>query len=184
MKGTIYLLSNSVDDMVYVGSTVNSVRQRLGDHRRNARAHIRNSSLYIHMRKVGISKWIIEAIKICDVNDRRELEKVEFKCISRYPDRLLLNTEKEFGKRSVATRGKCSAALRGGKSDKFKRGSVSELCRKIDDRVTKYIKFQWQHWDNDVCKHKSKTFSIKKYGERGAMKMAEAFRDTIYPKPE
>lgn len=66
IEGSVYKIINCVDDLIYVGSTSQSLAQRMAGHRLTAKKS--KIFLYEHMRKIGI-----ENFKIC------LLEKVYYK---------------------------------------------------------------------------------------------------------
>ena len=75
-NGKIYLVTNSVDDMVYVGCTYQSLAERWHEHKKDYR---RGTSLfYRHMQSIGRNKFKIELIKLAPTISRWHLENVEF----------------------------------------------------------------------------------------------------------
>jgi hypothetical protein len=149
------------------------VYNRITDHRAKAKAGA-NSNFYKHMRKVGIHKWTIKTLKVKEADDRKQLEKLEFKWMAKYPTELLLNMDIEFGKKSAI-------GQRGEKTARFKRGSIMR-CKDTRFRcVYEYIKFTWFIWTGDKRTRKEKAFSILKYGEKEARKLAEEYQNKIYP---
>ena len=77
--GYIYIIKNTVNDKVYVGQTVNSVKSRFSRHKLAACKG--TSKLYINMRSIGIDKFYIEEICKCS---NRELNKLEIEYIAKY----------------------------------------------------------------------------------------------------
>ena len=75
-QGKIYKLTNSVDDEIYIGSTVQSLVSRLGMHR-NAAALKGNVRVYAHLNGVGWNNVSIELIEafVCDCKE--DLERRE-----------------------------------------------------------------------------------------------------------
>ena len=59
-KGKIYLIRNTVNDLLYVGSTCQTVAQRMTGHRSRAKDTKKNYSIYKAMRELGIDKFYIE----------------------------------------------------------------------------------------------------------------------------
>ena len=53
-SGKIYKLINTIDDKVYIGSTITRLCDRIGNHRRKAKNTAKQSYLYEHMRIIGI----------------------------------------------------------------------------------------------------------------------------------
>ena len=75
-NGKIYRVTNSVDDMVYVGCTYQSLAERWHEHKKDYR---RGSSLfYRHMQALGRNKFKIELIKLAPTISRWHLENAEF----------------------------------------------------------------------------------------------------------
>ena len=74
--GKIYCVSNSVDDMIYVGCTYQSLAERWREHKR---AYKRGSSLfYRHMQALGRNKFKIQLIKLAPTISRWHLENAEY----------------------------------------------------------------------------------------------------------
>ena len=68
-NGKIYKLVNNVDDEIYVGSTCNTLRQRLGGHKKDAKQ--RSYLVYQHLNDIGMDNVeiiLIEAFP-CDNKD-------------------------------------------------------------------------------------------------------------------
>ena len=74
--GKIYCVSNSVDDMIYVGCTYQSLAERWREHKKDYK---RGSSLfYRHMQKLGRNRFKIELIKLAPTISRWHLENAEY----------------------------------------------------------------------------------------------------------
>ena len=82
---TVYLLCNENLDLgrdVYVGSTSQTLSQRLCEHKRHAKQQRRaNYKLYKRMREVGLENWIIRPLlslesTMCSRDDIRKFEKM------------------------------------------------------------------------------------------------------------
>ena len=71
LEAKVYKVLNSVDDEVYVGSTTQTLAQRMGKHGRNA-TH-RNTKFYQHMNNIGINNFYIEMICPYPCNNIEEL---------------------------------------------------------------------------------------------------------------
>ena len=74
--GKIYRVSNSVDDMVYIGCTYQSIAERWREHKKGYRRG--NSIFYRHMQALGRNKFKIELIKLAPTISRWHLENAEF----------------------------------------------------------------------------------------------------------
>lgn len=58
----VYQITNTIDNLTYVGCTKNSLKARMADHRSTAKRG-RTSKLYRHMREVGPYRFNIELIE-------------------------------------------------------------------------------------------------------------------------
>lgn len=189
----IYKLINSVNDKIYIGSTCQLLCNRMSCHRSHAER--RNAPVYQEMRKLGIENFKIVLIEPFSCDSKEKLEKREYHIMRRYIRQgvKLLNSTVEFGrhsaeqgkKASAAMKGrrmsddhrkKISAALRGkcmGSSNRnFKRGSL----RKASGKCPRWL-LTWRE-NGKEC---SKSFSINKYGEKQARRLAEKAQNAIYP---
>ena len=75
----IYLIRNSFDDDIYVGSTTQSLSQRMEKHRSDAKSLGRKSNikLYQKMKELGLENFYIELLEKCPCNDIEELRAKE-----------------------------------------------------------------------------------------------------------
>ena len=71
-KGKIYKILNSIDDEIYVGSTIEALSRRMTKHRCLANTNPYNK-LYKHMIDIGIDKFYIELVENYPCNDVYEL---------------------------------------------------------------------------------------------------------------
>lgn len=76
MKGFIYKISTSKSSEVYIGSTIQTLKNRFKAHRSNARIG-KKGKLYDHMRLHGIDNFTIESIEECEVGTMEDLGKKE-----------------------------------------------------------------------------------------------------------
>lgn len=76
MKGFVYKISTSKSSEVYIGSTIQTLKNRFKAHRSNARIG-KKGRLYDHMRLHGIDNFTIESIEECEVNTMEDLGKKE-----------------------------------------------------------------------------------------------------------
>ena len=82
-KGKIYCIRSHQTDMVYVGSTINKLSQRMSHHRVHYRKYLKdNSSRYTSSFEIiKHEDAYIELIKLCPCKCRVELEREEGKYI-------------------------------------------------------------------------------------------------------
>ena len=59
-RGKIYLIRNTVNDLLYVGSTCQTVAQRMSEHRSKTKNTDLNGTIYQAMRELGVDKFYIE----------------------------------------------------------------------------------------------------------------------------
>ena len=85
-NGKIYKIVNSIDKLIYVGSTIKSLSQRFSVHKCDAKRSPERK-LYKHFAKYGIHHFEIKLIKKYPCNNKLELEIEE----ERY--KLLLNAQ-------------------------------------------------------------------------------------------
>ncbi len=75
-NGKIYRVTNSVDDMVYVGCTYQSLAERWHEHKKDYRRG--SSKFYHHMQDLGRNKFKIELLKLAPTISRWHLENAEY----------------------------------------------------------------------------------------------------------
>ena len=77
-KAKIYVLRNSVDDEVYVGSTCQPLSKRFHTHKLNTGyTKTANYKIYIKMREIGIDKFYIELFENCPCENWEQLRRKE-----------------------------------------------------------------------------------------------------------
>jgi group I intron endonuclease len=84
----IYKATNLINNKVYIGQTVRTLKQRISQHKSNAKRH--KYSFQNAIDKYGIENFIWETIEIC--NNVEELNLAEMKWINFFKSNL-----KEFG---------------------------------------------------------------------------------------
>ena len=82
-KGKIYKILNSIDDEIYVGSTIKTLSQRMASHRGDLKRN-RNYKIYKHMNELGAGSFYIELIENYYCNDVYELRAREGQCIREF----------------------------------------------------------------------------------------------------
>ena len=81
-NGKVYVIRNSVNDLVYVGSTCQSLSQRMAQHRRDCNNKRHDAmKLYVLMKELGVDKFYIELLEYYPCNTREELYKREGECM-------------------------------------------------------------------------------------------------------
>ena len=179
-NGKIYKIVNTINDNIYVGSTVRKLSQRMGDHRSNIKKEEKQSKFYIHMRDVGLEHFKILLIKNCVCCSKQELEREEFDVMKTFDQTKLLNENIVYNKRSPAHIKKVADQHRGEKSVNFKHGSIFIKNTKSSEgyKVNAWVYNYVNPTDN---KRRWFQYSIKKYGNDEAHKMALQKQKEIYP---
>jgi group I intron endonuclease len=74
MKGSIYKITNKINQKFYIGKTIKKLKYRFNNHCYEALS--RNSTTYLHraIRKYGKENFIIEEIELCNSDDLNERE--------------------------------------------------------------------------------------------------------------
>ena len=79
--GRVYKIICAVDDVVYVGSTFNTTRDRFNQHKRQYKECLKglqkNISIYSFFEKYGIDNFKMILIKEYEVEDRKHLQAYE-----------------------------------------------------------------------------------------------------------
>ena len=83
--GTVYIIRNTINDRIYIGSTTRKLNERMREHKSRAITKSKNSELYDDMRLYGCDCFSIEAIKT-DIPES-ELLDAEYKAIKQNLDR-------------------------------------------------------------------------------------------------
>ena len=89
----IYKVTNSVNEMIYIGSTIQLLSKRMYDHCYQANKG-RQSKLYTEMRNIGIQNFSITQITEIDVIDLDEARREEQLEIIKHNPNILLNEHK------------------------------------------------------------------------------------------
>ena len=75
-NGKIYKILNKIDGEIYVGSTVNTLSQRMTQHRSEVKRSTKKK-LFNHMNELGVNNFYIELIENFPCNDVYELRARE-----------------------------------------------------------------------------------------------------------
>ena len=79
ISGSIYKIVNTVDDMVYIGSTKQKISVRMAKHRASCkRTTCADRPLYKHMNLLGIDKFRIVLVEAVEVKVREEMLAKEY----------------------------------------------------------------------------------------------------------
>ena len=92
--GKIYKISCDVSDYVYIGSTCNSLKKRMRNHRKRVYRYFDKnnySPLYQYIRKIGVEHFKIELIKEFPCNNKQELLLEERNEIDKINSKIILN---------------------------------------------------------------------------------------------
>ena len=79
-NGKIYVIKSYQTDMIYIGSTTQSLSMRMGGHRRNHKYYLKTGNKKHHSTVLNILKYddnYIELVEKYPCNDREELLKRE-----------------------------------------------------------------------------------------------------------
>lgn len=71
-KGRIYKIFNVKTDDIYIGSTIQTLKDRFKAHKSNAKLN-KNGLLYDCMRDIGIDAFSIELIEEIDISNKKQL---------------------------------------------------------------------------------------------------------------
>jgi hypothetical protein len=172
-KGKIYKITNTVNDKVYIGSTVSRLCDRMARHRHTGRHACEESPLYREMYAIGADKFKIILVRTSPSNNRDELVAIEYAIMQEFRDSgiCLLNAV-IHGIVPEDSRKRMGAANTGSLNYGFQRG-----CIYYSLRSDTWI-FQW----NVNTKHVVKSFGCRAWGGSwSARKMCIAWQDYIYP---
>lgn len=130
--GKIYQVVNILNDFVYVGSTVQSLSNRMSEHRQTARAGPKphENPMYAVMR-ANPKAFSIVLIEEYACNKRTELERREYEIMQTKFDRSKLYNIQQTVARSESTKAKLSAACK----DHARRRKAAVLTPEDLDRI-------------------------------------------------
>lgn len=91
-EGYIYKIYNDVNNKIYIGQTIRTIKKRWTNHKYNVRNNIGKLAIHNAMRKYGIELFHIEEIESCSFDTKeklkKELDKKEIFYISKYNCRI------------------------------------------------------------------------------------------------
>ena len=145
-NGKVYTIRNYTDnEMIYVGSTTETLSRRLAKHRDNCKVG-KKISLYSHIVDNDWSNWYIELHEYYPCNNRTELEKREGEVI-----------------RGIGTINKCIA---GRTKEEYREDNADKIKKYREDNAEYFKKYR----EDNPEKIKKYT---KKYREDNADKIKE-----------
>lgn len=172
-NGKIYIISNTVNEKIYIGSTTEDLKTRLRRHRYNAKQN-KKVAITKPINTLGDKNFNIELLEEFPCNNREELENIENYWIGFFIE--ILGRDNVYNimidnKCSQETKKKLSNLFSGVNNPSFKRGVIYQ------PKNCNSYKFKYGS-DNKITKY----FNFNKYGgKENALKEAEKFRDTIFP---
>lgn len=97
MKARIYIITNDVDDKIYVGVTTKTINRRLVEHKSDTNR--KNMKLHSHMKALGMERFHIELIEEIDVDEKNDVYWHEGNWIELFRSNgyQLLNTRRSYG---------------------------------------------------------------------------------------
>ena len=88
-NGKIYIIRNRINDLIYIGSTCQSLSQRMVQHRRDMNVkRCQKWKLYQQMRELHKDNFYIELLENYPCNTRNELNRKEGEYIRNYQSKL------------------------------------------------------------------------------------------------
>jgi hypothetical protein len=175
-RSKIYKIVNTVNDIIYVGSTtLNYLSSRMGTHRQDHVKPERGSPIYVAMRAIGFQhfKIVLEHNFPCLTKD--ELEKEEYRVLDAYiAAGTSIYNSKINGEHSVEARLKIGAANTGENNRRFTYGSVN-FCSTPGRKPAWMLQYRL----NGKAFHKTR--AVAKYGFWQAKAMIEAERKLVFP---
>ena len=173
--GKVYKIINSVNDIIYIGTTCGDLNLRMINHRSYARTG-NPEAVHCAMREIGIDKFTMVWIEDYPCHNYKELADRSYK---------YMNYEKSGGtelynqkvdgyhcKETLQKMRKAQAGKVGAKHHGFKRGCI------MFKQINKIWVFQWR----ENYKTRAKGFSVSKYGDSAAHAFALIAQDKVYPK--
>lgn len=168
-QGKIYQITNNVNDKMYVGSTCQTLSDRMIGHRGDSRH--KSSKFYKAMRDIGIENFSIYLYKTFPCQSKVELEAEEYRVMKEHQESGVELYNDYIGTKSKEHREKLSAIFTGERNHEFNYGGISF---RASDAI--FIFF----WNENKVR-KSSSFSCNKYGVFLALQKAQDARKAKYP---
>lgn len=173
-NGKIYRIVNTINDIIYVGSSTQLLCKRFACHKSRSFGNDKHSTnkLCDAMRELGAKNFHIYLIENYSCGSKAELEAREYDVTNTYPKDKLYNSMFN-GKVAGETKKQISASLTGALNVNFSRGSISRDAR------GSYIFI----WSVNNTKHaKSYSFGkLSKRTEQQAYMLCVDYRNMIHP---
>lgn len=83
-EGQVYELRNTVNDIVYIGATVQTLKKRFGEHKYSVRDGSSTTLISQAMRELGVDKFSIHHVDWVPSDSKRQLEEYELLWIWNY----------------------------------------------------------------------------------------------------
>lgn len=155
-KGKIYKITNTINGLVYIGCTVNSLKKRFYEHIYRCEKTDYKSKLYNAIKKYGIDNFKIELVEECDLSCIYENEKKYIDLYDSYHNGL----NSTFGgegcigyKHSPEIRKKISMSTKNGNSHKGKTYEELYGDRAVEERENRKKTVQ-KKWDTITIEQK------------------------------
>lgn len=134
-----YKIVNSKDNKKYVGSTKQSLSNRMSDHRRRAKNGSKRF-IHKHMRDNGVENFTIVELERKEVKDRQEQFKFETEWMEKLDSKL--NNKRAFS--SPAKKLEIARIYKTDHADKMK-----EDWKKYSEENRTYLKKKWKKYRED-----------------------------------
>jgi group I intron endonuclease len=182
LNGKIYIIQNTKNEKVYIGSTTQLLKYRFSNHLRDVFINKKQYSLTKPINTLGAENFSIELLEEYPCNSKKELENIEEYWIGFFIE--VLGRDKVYNSKinktfSQETKNKMSILNTGSNNPRFNRGSLYK-----NKENNRYI-YQYYIYKDGLKERIQKSFSFNKYGgEENASKEAEKFRDIMFPPNE
>ena len=172
--GILYKIINTVNGKIYIGQTIQSLKNRKKDHR-NCMVRLQHLPLYRAFRKYGFEKF--EWTTIYSANDKNDLDKrekyyIQFYKTTRPPYGYNMTYGGEGGQHIEETKKKISESLKG---RKFSEETKKKLSLSLKGKYTKEKSF-W--WGRKHAKEERRKIGDAQKGEKNHMYGKKATEET------
>lgn len=184
-KGNIYKIINKINEKIYIGCTIYSLKKRFEEHCFRCLKTNINTKLCNSIRKYGIENFNIELIKTCDLSKIYDEEKKVISEYNSFSDGLncTLGGEGCLGyKHSAEVRKKISDIIKNGKSHKNKtyEDIYGEQFEKEKNKRKISVKKNWDDLDSEKRKERvKKTIDTIRSKSKYGVELVEEIRKKI-----